>query len=795
MNDDAKKTYINNEATQKAELALYGMHCASCARLIEKSLQNTAGAKNVRVNFASEKASILYSPRKTSPEKLIMAVKSAGYDAKLLEGRQKDFEKNKRLEELSSQKRQLILSALLSAPLLLIMVSALIPGLSGFPLLASSGLVSLILAGIIQITVGAVYYKGAFAALKMKTFNMDSLVAIGTTVAYVFSLINYVNYALNNRSLFSKPGQPIPDLYFETAAFLITFISLGKWLELKAKGRTSEAVEKLINLQPKTARLVKNGIFTEIPLENLKIGDMVLVRPGEKIPTDGTILKGSSSVDESLLTGESLPVEKSVQSKVFGGTQNKNGSLEFIVEKVGSETALARIIKFVDEAQGSKAPIQDLADRISAYFVPLVIIIAVLTFIIWFFLLHAAFSYALLAFSSVIVIACPCALGLATPTALMVGTGKGAQEGILIKGGDALEKASGINTIVFDKTGTLTNGKPEVTDLISFKTQNNQDILQLAASLEKLSEHPLAEAVLAKAKEYMLSLNEVGDFKAITGQGVTGTINNIIYFLGSRKLITDFARPVLTSVEEEKISRMEKEGKTVMILSSKEEILGLIAVADTLKDSGLSALEKIRQKGIKIFMITGDNAQTAKAIGARLRIENILSEVLPENKALEIKKLQSEDLKVAMVGDGINDAPALAQADLGIAIGQGSDIAIESGGIVIVKNDLAKIPEALELAGETMGKIKQNLFFSLFYNTIGIPIAARAFAFLGLILKPELAGLAMAFSSVSVVGNSLLLKNFRAGKNNYLSRLAPVVMVIIFTVLFVVFAALSTKMV
>ncbi|MEN9328726.1 MAG: hypothetical protein RI947_1534, partial [Candidatus Parcubacteria bacterium] len=583
------------------------------------------------------------------------------------------------------------------------------------------------------------------------------------------------------------------ELYFETAAFLITFVVLGKWLEAKAKGRTSDAIKKLMGLQAKTARVLRNGQTLDIPVDQVTKGDTILVRPGEKVPVDGIIVKGSSALDESMITGESLPVEKHETDTVIGGTINKTGSFEFSATRVGSETTLSQIIKLVEDAQGSKAPIQAFADRISAWFVPTVIAIAALTFAVWYFGFGAPLSFALMAFTAVIVIACPCALGLATPTAIMVGTGKGAEHGILIKGGEPLEAAHTINAIIFDKTGTITKGKPEVTDIESFRDMDEDSILAIAASLEKQSEHPLAEAIYKEAEKEQIPLDEVHNFKAIPGHGVHGEIQNTLYYFGNRKLISEVVGLAIDRMSR-KMSRLEEQGKTVMILATKEEVIGIIGVADTVKETSKEAIERLRIMGIETFMITGDNERTARAIAQQVGITNIFAEVLPEDKAKHVKLLQDQGKKVAMVGDGINDAPALAQADVGIAMGSGTDVAMEAGGIVIIKNDLRDVVNAINLSKETMSKIKQNMFFALFYNVIGIPVAARVFAFVGLVLKPELAGLAMALSSISVVLNSLLLRGYKPGKRNYVSLVAPFVMALAFTLVFVEFARFSSGM-
>jgi len=774
------------------ELKISGMHCASCATLNERALKAVAGVEKASVNLAAEKAFIVFDDAKTDVGALVKTIKKTGYDARVLAENDSDGETARRRKAIDSLRNKFILSAALSAPMLYFMLFDFIRGLPGSIVLAPYiGIISLVLTTPVQFIIGARFYKGLWSSLRMRTFNMDSLIAIGTTTAYAYSVINYAIYAIGNNSLVGLTGK-ISDLYFETAAFLITFVILGKWLEMKTTGKTSDAIKKLMGLQVKTARVVRNGQTMDIAIEEVKRGDIVVVRPGEKIPVDGIITKGFSAIDESLVTGESLPVEKKAGDSVIGSTLNKVGSFEFEAKRVGSETMLAQIIRLIEEAQGSKAPIQGFADRISAYFVPTVIGLAIITFLYWFFIFGAPLSFALMAFTAVIVIACPCALGLATPTSLMVGTGKGAEYGILIKGGEPLEAACNINTIIFDKTGTLTKGKPEVTDIVPMSVLlsgakdllTEKEILTISASLEKLSEHSLAEAIYKSGKEKNITLQEVHDFKAIPGRGVQGKIDGMEYYFGNRKLAGETLGLPLENINN-KISQLEQQGKTAMILATKENILGAIAVADTVKETSKEAVAKLQAMHIDVYMITGDNERTAKAIASQVGITNILAEVLPQDKANEVKKLQTAGKKVAMVGDGINDAPAL---------GSGTDVAMEAGGIVLMKSDLNDVVSAFELSRQTMNKIKQNMFFALFYNVIGIPIAARVFAFAGLILKPELAGLAMALSSISVVSNSLLLRYFRPGRKNYASMFAPVIMVLIFTFLFVEFARLSSQM-
>ncbi len=749
--------------TERVNLAISGMHCSSCANIIERQLKKVPGVSQANVNFASQKASIVYDPSLAKITDLENAVAKAGYQAS-----QKAIDET---EKIKSEWLRFLVSFILSVPMIYFMLFDFFGWIPGAKmLLPYVGVISFILATPVQFYIGAGFYRGMLSALRMKTFNMDSLIAIGTSVAYFYSVVNFVQYWAMNNSLIGLEGMKIPELYFETAAFLITFVILGKFLEAKAKGRTSEAIQKLMGLAAKTARVMRNGETLDVPIDQVIKGDVVLVRPGEKIPVDGVILKGSSAIDESMITGESLPVEKHVGDNVIGATINKTGSFEIEATRVGAESTLSQIIKLVEDAQGSKAPIQAFADRISAWFVPAVIIIALITFGIWYLVLGATLSFSLMAFTAVIVIACPCALGLATPTAIMVGTGKGAEHGILVKGGEPLEAACKIKAIIFDKTGTLTYGKPTVTDIIG-------DVLQISASLETYSEHSLAEAIV---KKYEGKLFAVSDFRAIPGQGITGVINDKTYFFGKPKYET--------------YHDLESAGKTVMELSCDDKVLGAIAVADTVKETSKEAVDRLLKMGIDVWMITGDNARTAKAIAQQVGIVNILSEVLPQDKADEVKKLQAMGKKVAMVGDGINDAPALAQADLGIAMGSGTDVAMESGGIVIIKNDLRDVVNAIDLSKETMQKIKQNMFFALFYNVAGIPIAARVFSFAGLILKPELAGLAMALSSISVVSNSLLLRGYKPGHKNYVSIMAPFAMTIGFAWLFFEFARFSSGM-
>lgn len=773
---------------QNVVLTITGMHCTSCAGVIERALKKLPGIKEARVNFAAEKAHIVFDATATDETTVIETIRKIGYRAESAASTTPEADRKRRAQEIGRFRWKFLAGMLLSLPMLFFMILDFV---SGFPgqafILPWVGILSLLFATPVQFLIGAGFYKGFWSGLRMRTFNMDSLIAIGTSTAYFYSLVQLIAYVVSSGRLLAPYGEKIPDLYFETAAFLITFVLLGKWLEGKTKGQTSEAIKKLMGLQAKTARVIRDGQAFDVLITDVATGDRVLVRPGESIPVDGVIVKGHSSVDESMLTGESVPVEKNEGNTVIGSTVNKTGSFEFTATKVGGDTVLAQIIRLIEEAQGSRAPIQAFADRISSWFVPAVIGIAFLTFLVWFFLLGASLSFALMAFTAVIVIACPCALGLATPTALMVSTGKGAEHGILIKGGEPLEIARNVKTIVFDKTGTLTKGKPEVTDILGLAESDEDAILEIAAALERQSEHPLAEAICRYAEEERVTLPEVSDFQAIPGHGVQGIIHGTLHFFGNRRLITNNLGLDLASADR-KIRKLEEAGKTAMILATKERMLGIVAVADTIKESSAQAIVALKRMGLHVYMITGDNERTAAAIAKQAGIDHILAEVLPEDKANEVKKLQGTGIKVAMVGDGINDAPALAQSDLGIAMGSGTDVAMETGGMVLMKSDLMDVVKAIQLSRETVAKIKQNLFFSLFYNVIGIPIAARVFAGIGLVLRPELAGLAMAMSSVSVVLNSLTLRRFRPNKPNWLSLAAPVLMVLLFTGFFVEFA-------
>jgi Cu+-exporting ATPase len=733
---------------KKEIFKISGMHCASCAQTIENRLKKEKGVDGAAVNFVSETMQISYNPKIIDSAGIAKIVSDLGYKL-VAENAGEGVEKREKMgreKEEADLKKRFIIALLFGLPLLYFlmgwMVGLPVPWLENYSLVA---LIQFLLSTPIIITAFNLY-KSGFKSLLYRHPNMDSLVFLGTSAAYLYSL--FVSLAIWLK--FGEYG--VGDLYFEVAAFILVFILLGKYLEAKTKSKTSEALRKLISLSPKKARIEKDGKEIEILAEEVKIGDVVVVKPGEKIPVDGKIIEGFSTVDESMVTGESMPADKKVGDEVIGATINKTGVFKFRASRVGKDTVLNQIVKIVKDAQASKAPIQLLADKVSLYFVPAVIFIALFAFLVW-LLLGQSFVFSLTILITVLIIACPCALGLATPTAIMVGTGLGAQNGILFKGADALERAKKITAVVFDKTGTLTKGTPSVTDIIPApEFSNKSQILQLAASLAANSTHPLDVAILKKAKEEKIALLAVQNFEEISGKGVKGAIKGKEVLLGNRRWI-----------ESDLAGDLEKEGKTVMILAVDKKPIGAIAVADTLKEHSKEAVALLRKMGKKIIMITGDNQRTAKAIAAQLGIDQVLAEVLPQNKAGEIKDLQKKGEIVAMVGDGINDAPALAQSDLGIAMGAGADIAMETGDIILIKNDLKDVLTALDLSGYTIRKIKQNLFWAFFYNLAGIPIAAGAlYPFFGFLLNPMIAAAAMAFSSVSVVLNSLLMRNYKA---------------------------------
>ncbi len=732
--------------TGKITLAISGMESQHCVGIVEKTLQKLPGVSKIKVNLATEKVEIVYDSAKTNIDVMISAVKNAGYGASKL-----DFEKEARQAEVRMWKRRMWISGIFGIPLLYLAMGHMV----GLPLpeLSSklNAIIQFVLATPIILAGGEFYTKGLRALLINRMPNMDSLVAVGTGAAYVYSLFVAVMIFVG------KSGYTTEMLYFEIAGLIVAFIIMGKLLEAIAKGKTSEAIKKLLGLQPKTAIVIRDKKEFEISIEEVQVGDLVVVKPGQRIPVDGFVKEGHSSVDESPITGESIPVEKVVNDKVIAGTVNKTGSFVFRATKVGADTVLSQIIRMVEEAQGSKAPIQQLADRISFYFVPAVILIAISSFAVWYFLGSTAFGFT--TFIAVLIIACPCALGLATPTAIMVGTGKAAEYGILFKNAEALQRSRELDVVVFDKTGTLTIGKPVVTDIVPVGDSKPAGILQLAAILEKRSEHPLAEAVLNAAHERHLAVPAPSAFQSITGKGVAAKYQGKVLYLGNRALMED--KSVDFKDVESRVSELEEQGKTVVFLAAKK-LLGVIAVADQLKPFAKEAVAELHRLGKKVMLITGDNERVGRAIAALVGIDDVMAGVLPGQKAEKIKELQAKGLKVAMVGDGINDAPALTQADVGIAIGSGTDIAIESGNVVLIKEDLRDVVTAMSLSKYTMYKIRQNLFAAFVYNVVLIPVAAGAlYPLTGWLLNPVLAGLAMALSSVSVVSNSLLMRFYK----------------------------------
>jgi Cu+-exporting ATPase len=725
----------------KEVLKISGMTCAACSAKIERKLNKLEGVDNINVNLIAEKATFEYNKNEVKLNDIINMIKNLGYGAEIEEDINPDKDKENKEKEIRNLKMFLIVSVILSLPLILAMIT-MIFGID-IPILHNPYL-QLIIATPVQFVIGFRFYKNAFYAIKSKSPNMDVLVAMGTSSAYFYSVYNVFFQVV-------KIGK-MKDLYFEASAIIITLILLGKYLETVAKGKTSEAIKKLMGLKSKTARVIKGNEEIDIPIDEVVVGDIIVVKPGEKIPVDGKLVEGSSSVDESMITGESLPTGKKVGDTVIGATINKYGTFKFEAVKVGNGTMLSQIIKMVQDAQGSKAPIQKIADKVSGIFVPVVLIIAVITFLIW-YLVVGDFTMAFVSAVSVLVIACPCALGLATPTAIMVGTGKGAENGILIKGGEYLETAYKLDAIILDKTGTITKGKPEVTDIITLNNLSKENILNLAAISEKKSEHPLGVAIYEKGKKDLNEVKDPSKFEAIPGKGIITEIDGDNICIGTRKLMNQ--NNVDIKSNEETLLKLEKEGKTVMLMAVNNKLEGIIAVADTLKESSKEAIEKLQNMNIEVYMITGDNSVTANAIAAQVNIKNVLAEVLPENKTEEVEKLKASGKIVGMVGDGINDAPALATANIGMAIGTGTDVAIEAADITLMNGDLNSIVTAIKLSRKTMNKIKQNLFWAFIYNIIGIPIAA-----LGM-LNPIIAGGAMAFSSVSVVTNSLSLKRFK----------------------------------
>ncbi|MBI3027355.1 heavy metal translocating P-type ATPase [Candidatus Woesearchaeota archaeon] len=818
----------HKSSIKKTSISISGMHCASCAITIERALKKTKGVAKASVNFASEKASvefnenevdedainqavvksgykvldaqkneknigearlkvigmdnphcvgtvsnalnlikgilskellvnerafIKYDPNQTNVEEIKKVIKQAGYEPVEQTASSVDREKEARQREIKRLKWEVIAGFIISIPIFIL----------SFPewfkiVMPYHNYFLLALATPVQLILGYRFYAGTWVALRNKTANMDTLIAVGTSAAYIYSaLVTFLPSYFDGK------------LYFDTSSVIITFILLGKYFEALTKGKASEAIRKLIGLQARTAIVVRGGKEQEIPIEELQIDDIFIVKPGQKIATDGIVASGYSHVDESMITGESMPVSKKEKDKVIGATINKSGMLKVKATKVGSDTMLAQIIKLVEDAQGSKAPIQRLADKVSSIFVPVVVLIAILSFLFWYLIapsfmaINAPFLFSFTIFVAVLIIACPCALGLATPTAIMVGTGKGAENGILIKNAEALETAHKLTTVVFDKTGTLTKGKPEVADIVALdKKYAENDVLKFAAIAEKGSQHPLADAIVNSAKNRKIVINEPDKFEAIHGKGAVAKYKNHEILIGNDKLMQQHRIKISDDVDS-KISRLEEQGKTTVILGLNKSIIGLIAIADTLKENSKEAVDELHKLGKEVVMITGDNERTAKAIASQVGIDKVVAGVLPQDKESEIKKLQKNGKVVAMVGDGINDAPALAASDVGIAIGAGTDIAIEACSIILIKNDLRDAVTAIKLSSYTIKKIKQNLFWAFFYNVAGIPIAAGIlYPFVGFLLNPIIAGAAMAFSSVSVVSNSLLMRTWRA---------------------------------
>ncbi|MFY9422708.1 MAG: heavy metal translocating P-type ATPase [Bacilli bacterium] len=756
--DDIKRAveragYGVRKDLEETVIPIAGMTCAACARAVENSLRKLAGVKEANVNYASEKAKVSYVGGKVSIKDLKEAIRKAGYEP--LSAEKEDVEAERKKRERMIMLIKLIAAAVFTIPLFYIAMGHML----GFPLPDfldpntnpfNFALTQLILV-VPVIGVGYRFYTSGFSKLFRGKPNMDSLIAIGTGAAFLYGIYAFVRILQGGHA-------QAHNLYFESAGVIITLVMLGKYLELVSKGRTGEALKKLMGLRPETARILVDGTEKEIPIDEVESDAVVIVRPGESIPVDGVILEGHTTVDESMLTGESIPVEKGPGDAVVGASINKNGYIKFKATQVGKDTVLSQIIRFVEEAQGSKAPIAKTADVIASYFVPAVILIATVAGLAW-FLAGKGTTFALSIFISVLVIACPCALGLATPTAIMVGTGKGAELGILIKNGEALEIAHSARTIVFDKTGTLTEGNPRVTDIFALPGKTEEEVLRFAASAEVASEHPLGEAIVREAEERGIELLAFSEFENLPGRGIKGLVGEDLVLIGNNPLLDSFG---VENVHGEVADRFSKAGKTAVYVAAGGELMGIIAIADVLKATSKQAIELLHGMGIEVAMLTGDNRLVAEAMAGEVGIDRVEAEVLPQDKAEVVKKLQAEGKKVAFVGDGINDAPALAQADVGIAIGSGTDIAMESADIVLMKSDLLDVVTALSLSKKTIANIKQNLFWAFIYNTLGIPVAAGLLHLMGgPLLNPMIAGAAMAFSSVSVVTNALRLKRFK----------------------------------
>lgn len=733
-------------AHDKETFEISGMTCAACANRIEKKLNKMDGMSSATVNFALESASVQYDKNQVTVNEMIQAVDKIGYKLKVPVS--KEASAGSKEEEIRHQTGKFIFSAILTFPLLWTMVTHFeFTSWIYSPDMLMNPWVQLALAAPVQFIVGAQFYKSAYKSLRNGSANMDVLVALGTSAAFFYSI--FLGYE------WQVGGQiGMPELYFEAAAVIITLILLGKLFEVRAKGRTGQAIQKLLGMQAKTARVKRDGEEIEIAVEEVTTGDIVLVRPGEKIPVDGEIIKGESAVDESMITGESIPVDKNEGDTAIGSTINKNGLLTIKATKVGKDTALSQIVKVVEEAQGSKADIQRVADRVSSVFVPVVVGIALLTGLVWyFFVAPGDLRSALVPAITVLVIACPCALGLATPTSVMAGSGRAAELGVLFKGGEYLEHTRDLDTIVLDKTGTVTKGEPELTDVFPESGFSKEEVLKLVASAENSSEHPLAEAIVKGAKASGIEIKEPETFEAVPGYGIKAVVDGTSIYVGTRKLMAQ--QNIETESIEETMAGLESDGKTAMLIGVDQQLAGLVAVADTVKETSRAAIERMHEQGLEVIMLTGDNERTANAIGREVGIDRVIAEVVPEEKADQIKALQKEGRKVAMVGDGVNDAPALAVADIGMAIGTGTDVAIEAADITLMRGDLNSVADSVLISGKTMRNIKQNLFFAFFYNSASIPIAAAGF------LAPWVAGAAMAFSSVSVVLNALRLQRLK----------------------------------
>jgi Cu+-exporting ATPase len=742
-------------AVDQVTIGIKGMVCASCASVIEESLMALDGVFSANVNLATEKATVRYNPEQVTLEGIKAAIVDAGYE--VIEAETLDTEMAERGKEQRRQLVLLVFSLALSIPIMVLMIGFDYFGWTdALGIMGYEGYLLFAMATPVQFIAGYQFYIGTYYALRNRRANMDTLIAMGSSAAYFYSVV----------VVFLPSLIPFHQhTYFDTSAMIISLILFGKYLEAKAKGRTSQAIRKLIGLQARTARVLRNGKEEEVPVEMLKVDDVFVVRPGEKIATDGTVEEGVSAVDESMITGESIPVDKSSGSTVVGGSINKNGALRVRATRVGKDTALAQIIKLVEDAQSSKAPIQRYADNVSAWFVPAVITIATVSFLVWILYAYGAlvggnegFVFSLIIFISVLVISCPCALGLATPTAIMVGSGKGAENGILFKSAEALETTGKVQLVIMDKTGTITKGEPEVTDIVAV-SGTEVEVLRTAAAVEKSSEHPLAEAIVRRAERDGMALRSAESFEAIPGQGVRADVDGRSVLIGNRKLMDESSVDI--SMAEEDLRKMEEGGRTAMLVASGSKLIGIVGVADVVKETSKEAVSELKKMGIEVIMLTGDNPRTAKVIASQVGIDRYIAEVLPENKAKEVVRLQAEGKKVAMIGDGVNDAPALAQADVGIAIGSGTDVAMETGDIVLIRSDLIDAVAAIQLSRRTMTKIRQNLFWALGYNSAGIPIAAGVlYPFFHVLLNPIVAAAAMAMSSVSVVSNAALLKRY-----------------------------------